>query len=75
MGKWRETTQVWTNYPPLPPKFSSNGGVICESPEILILIERKLGVRRVYLLFKGFRFGCQGIGPDPISISKFSSQF
>ena len=30
--------------PSLPPKFYSNGGVICGSPKILILIERKLGI-------------------------------
>jgi hypothetical protein len=42
---------------PLLPEYSLNGGVIYGSPGILVLIERKLGIRVVYLKFERFGFG------------------
>ncbi len=42
---------------PIGPDMISNGRLIREISEILILIERKLGIRVVYLELKRFGFG------------------
>jgi hypothetical protein len=49
------------------PEYSLNGGVIYGSPGILVLIERKLGIRVVYLKFMRFGFRWESLFSLPMS--------